>query len=174
MFELEQIVVHPTAGVCKIESIENKMFSRTDVRKYFVLKNIFETNNTTIYLPVDCNKVGVRQLYTKKQITDLIKSVDFSESLWIENDNARQEAFYNILKSGALSKIIQLIVELHHKESERLNIGKNLRVADAKKLKEATKTVYEEIAYVFEIDICEVPKFISKQLNIDYYVYEKE
>lgn len=173
MFELEQIVVHPTAGVCKIESIESKMFSRTDIRKYFVLKNYFETDKTTIYLPVDCNKVGVRPLYTKKEITDLIKTVDLSQSLWIENDNERQEAFYNILKLGDLSKIIQLIIELHRKQNERLSIGKNLRIADAKKLKEATKTVYEEIAFVLKLNISDVPKYISNTLNIECYVSEE-
>ncbi len=171
MFKLEQIVVHPTAGVCKIESTEKKMFSRTDIREYFVLKNIFEADKTTIYLPIDCNKVGVRPLLTKKEINEKILLVDLSESLWIDNDNARHEAFFNILKSDDFSKKIRLIIELHNKEAERLKINKGLRVSDAKKLKETTKIVYEEIAFVLNISLEEVPSYISKCLKIDNYVF---
>ncbi len=165
MFQLEQIVMHPTAGVCKIETTEKKFFSRTQWQEYFVLKPVF-TSNTTLFLPIDSNKVGVRELLGADELKNILDSVDFSETLWINNDNSRHEAFLEIMKSKNTAKIIQMIIEIKQMELLRIADGKNLRVTDAKVLKEAEKIIYEEVAFVFDIELEKAKQMVLEKFGI--------
>ena len=165
MFSLGQVVMHPTAGVCKIESTEKKFFSRTQCQEYFVLKPVF-SSNTTLFLPVDSNKVGVRELLSTDDINRNLDSVDFSETLWVDNDNARYDNFLEVMKSKNNPKIIQMIIEIKNVEISRIANGKNLRVSDAKILKEAEKIIYEEIAYVLNLELDKAKTLVLEKFGI--------
>ena len=165
MFSLGQVVMHPTAGVCKIESTEKKFFSRTQWQEYFVLKPVFK-NNTTLFLPIDNNKVGVRELYSTDDINTILNNVNLGDVLWIDNDNARHDVFLQIMKSKDAPKIIQMIIELKKVELSRVADGKNLRVSDAKILKDAEKIIYEEIAYVLGLDLEQAENLVLEKFGL--------
>lgn len=167
MFEIGQIVMHPISGICKIECIETKSITRTEKRDFFVLKPIYSDTNTTIFLPINVNKVGVREPITAKKANEIINSVDISENIWIDNSVQREEAFYKILKSGEHKKIIQLIAELRKQEKERNDNGKQLRISDSKILKSAEKIINEEFAYSLNLELEEVYAFIMNKIGIE-------
>lgn len=167
MFEIGQIVMHPSLGICKIESITSKRITKDEKKDYYVLKPIYSNTNTTIFLPVDCNKVGVRKPISAKEIEDIIKSVDISDNLCIKNNVQREEIYYEILKSGEHVKLIQLICELHRQQVQRKAKGKQLRIAESKVLKSAERIINEEFAYALNLEIDEAAPFIIKKLGVE-------
>lgn len=157
--------MHPSSGICKVDSITTKNITRTEKYDYFVLKPVYDSGNTTLFLPVNNNKVGVRMPLSSAEAKSIIKSVDINEKVWVDNDAKRQESFHEILKSGEHKKIIQLITELHQHSEEREAKGKNLRISDAKILKEAEKVIHEEFAYALGLTPQEAAPYIMKKLG---------
>ena len=137
MFEIGQVVMHPSSGICKVESVVTKSITKDIKKDYYVLKPIYNNTNTTIFLPVDCNKVGVREPISAEKIEEIMKTVDLSDTLWINDNLRREEVFYEALKSGEHTKLIQLIYELHRLKTQRNVKGKQLRMSDSKVLTSA-------------------------------------
>lgn len=167
MFKIGETVMHPSSGVCSVSEITTRNITPREKRDYYVLKPVYKEENTTIFLPVDCNKVGVRRILPPDRIDQIISLVDLKSKLWVDNDNIRKESFHEILKSGNHEKIIQLIAELHQHKEKREAAGKNLRISDAKILKEAEKIIHEEFAYALNIPLEDTADFIMKKLGLE-------
>lgn len=167
MFEIGQVVMHPSSGICKVESVVTKIITKDIKKDYYVLKPIYNNTNTTIFLPVDCNKVGVREPISAEKIEEIMKTVDLSDTLWINDNLRREEVFYEALKSGEHTKLIQLICELHRLKTQRNAKGKQLRMSDSKVLSSAERIINEEFAYALNLDLEEAAPFIIKKLGIE-------
>lgn len=168
MFNVGDTVMHPGMGVCKIENIKTETFARTKSREFYILKPLYENNNTTVYVPVDAPKQILKKLITAQDINNLIKSLaNDKESLWIDNDLQRKELFGAILKEGNREKLIKLVKELHEHQEERQKNGKRLHISDEKFLLEAEKLLHQELAYTMKIKPDEVADFIINSLNAD-------
>lgn len=168
MFNIGDTVMHPGMGVCKIENIKTETFSRAMQRNFYILKPLYENNNTTIYVPVDSPKPILKKLITKEDIQGLIKSLkNDTDVLWVDNDLQRKELFSTIIKEGNREKLIKLIKELHERKEERQQSGKRLHISDERFLLEAEKLLHQELAYTMHIEPEEVASFIIESLNAD-------
>lgn len=166
MFQIGDNVMHPGVGVCCIGDIREENFS-DQKQLYYVLKPLYENANSTIYVPVDSNKIVLRKLLSEDEVKELIHAVNLDQPLWIENDNKRNEKFHTILKSLDHLKIIQLIIEIHNKQIEKKNTGKKLRMADLKAMQEAEKLIHQEFAFALKLEVDEVASYVMKELGIE-------
>lgn len=167
MYKVGNMVMHPHAGVCKIEDIRIEKFSKMSDKMYYILRPIYEQGNSKIYVPIDSQKIHLRKLLSIEDIHQLIRAVDFNTRLWIDNDSKRQEKFNQILKSNHQEEIIQLIAEIHNKQKEKQEEGKKLHLADMRIMQEAEKMIHQEFAFSLNIGIDEVADFIMKELHIE-------
>lgn len=149
-------------GVCKIENIKAESFGRGALRQFYVLKPIYDNNSTTLYVPTDSKKIVLKPLIDEKEIKDLLRNLDTTNCLWVENDVQRKDVFTKILKSGDRSQIILLIKELHEQKLCRQQTGKRLHISDEKFLREAEKLIHEELAFSMNIAVDDVSDFIMK------------
>lgn len=166
MFKTGDMVMHPGAGVCRIDSITEESFGGTTPRKYYVLKTVYDNSPTVIHLPVDSDKIKLRKLLTCDDIRSIIHSVSVTEPFWIENSSERKEAFVRILQEGDYSKMLRMICEIHLQKSEKEKSGKKLYVSDSKVLQAAERIIHQEFAHILEIPPDEVADFIKKELNV--------
>ncbi len=164
MFKINDTVVHTGMGVCKITEIKSENFAKLGTRQFYVLKPIYDNNQTTVYVPVDSDKIVLKKLLSEEEIEKLLSEIDFSKSIWIENDVVRKEKFSQILKSGERTEIILLIKELHLQLEEREKTGKRLHIADEKILREAEKLIHQELAFSMNIEVEQVAEFIIKHM----------
>ena len=65
MFKKGANILYGTVGVCQIEDISKTDFSDND-RLYYYLVPRFE-KETTIYIPVNSDKVKMREIMTRQQ-----------------------------------------------------------------------------------------------------------
>ncbi|MDE6053465.1 MAG: CarD family transcriptional regulator [Lachnospiraceae bacterium] len=167
MFQIGSIVMHPSAGVCNIEDIREEKFTESK-RTYYIMHPVSESNNsTTIYVPVDTDKIHLRKLMGKDEIIDIIKHSTTEKIEWIDNTNLRKAAYSEILHSDDTSKIIALITVLHTKKERTIEAGKKFSAYDEKILHDAEKKIHQEFSHALSMQEEEIPRFIITQLSAE-------
>lgn len=166
MFQIGSIVMHPSAGVCNIEDIREEKLTEKK-RTYYIMHPVSDNGNTTIYVPVDTDKVHLRKLMGKDEIIDIIKHSTAEKIEWIDNTNLRKAAYSEILRSDNTSRIIALITVLHTKKARALEAGKKFSAFDEKILHDAEKKIHQEFSHALSMQEEEIPRFIITQLSAE-------
>lgn len=166
MYKAGDTVMHPTSGVCRVESIKEESFGGVEKKKYYILKTVYDSSSTVIYVPVDGERVKLRKLLSREDIKEIIHSVSVKVPLWVDNNAQRKEIFKNIMHEGDYAKILQMICEIHLKQAERTDSGKKMYVSDSKILTAAEKIIHQEFAHTLNIEPERVADFIVNELNI--------
>ena len=84
MFNVDDYIMYGMTGVCKVVDITNEKFINGEKRKYYVLNPIYN-NDTTIKVPLDNDKIPMRKVISKGDMTSLINDIPNMEILWIKN-----------------------------------------------------------------------------------------
>lgn len=163
MFAVNDIVMYGNTGVCKIVDIRLEKFSKKECM-YYILKPV-ATENSTVYCPVDTDKIKIRRLLSKSEINELIRLMPDTETEWVESDAERKEKFGAVLKEGEPKELVKLLKTLHFNQTEKLRLGKKFHACDEKIMKEAEKILHGEFAHVLHIGIEEVVPFIMGELD---------
>lgn len=73
---------------------------------------------STLFVPVDSDKIVLQKMPTKDEIIELIKSVSVESIEWIDNSTLRKDAFMHIIYNGDTKDIVALIAKLHMRKKE--------------------------------------------------------
>lgn len=152
MFQVNDVIVYGTQGVCKIIDTEEKTVSGKK-RTYFVLKPVSD-ENSTIFIPTD-NELALgkmRRLLTKDEIHKLIDFMRSENAIWVENENARKELYKSILAKGDHMELIKMVKAIYAHKKEREAEGRRLHMSDERFFKDAEQILYHEFRYVLDID----------------------
>ncbi len=165
MFNVGNIVSYGMQGICEISEIAEKKF-KSDVIQYYVLVPVFE-KNSKIFVPVknEILTAKMRRILSKDEILDIIESMPDNEIIWIENDNERKEKYKEIISGGDRTKIVKLIKTLYLHQQNQKQIGKKLHISDERLLKEAEKVLYDEFAFVLNINRDDVLSYIIDRIE---------
>jgi len=163
MFQINDVVMRGTSGICTIVDIRKENF-RGKPELYYVLQPIHE--RTTIFCPVESDKLKTRRLLTREEIDTLIETMNDAENIWIEHDPERKEKFNTILKRGEHRELICLLKTLYQKRAEKQQMGKKFHLADERAMKEAEQLLHGEFAYVLGIDEEEVSAYILGKMGV--------
>lgn len=168
MYQIDDIIMHPGAGVCKIVNIKEENFGGQEARQYYILKPVYENASTTIYAPVDAEKPKLRELLSKDAIYDIVHDVYLDEVDWIENDSMRKDTYTKILQNGDHAQIIRVIAMLHIKQAQITAGGKKFHAADEKILVESERRINQEFAHALDIGLDEVAPFIMQEMSLSH------
>ncbi len=162
MFEINNVVIYGSEGVCKIISIEKRMFA-DDETEYYVLVPLCNNNNTNIYVPTNNEKalMKLKLVCSKEEIDDMIKHIGDEKSVWIEDETARREEYGRIIKSGSRLEILNMIKTLYLHRKEMAAAKKKFHSADERLLNIAENMIFQEFAYVLGIECGEVWNYIK-------------
>lgn len=151
MFQVNDVIVYGTQGVCRIVGTEEKVMSGVK-RCYYILKPVND-KGATIYAPTDNAHVlaKMRKLLTVEQIHGLIDSMPEETTPWIENESERKELYKQILSRGDHLELIRMIKAIYAQKKEREAMGKHLRMTDERFFKDAEQILYDEFQYVLEL-----------------------
>lgn len=151
MFQVNDVIIYGTQGVCKIAGTEEKTVSGKK-KTYFVLKPVSD-KGSTIFAPTDNELVlrKMRRLLTKDEIHMLIDSMRSEKAVWVANENERKELYKNILSKGEHLELIQMIKAIYAHRKEREAEGKRLHMSDERFFKDAEQILYNEFQYVLDL-----------------------
>ncbi len=165
MFQINDTVIYGSHGVCTISEIARQTIDGKDVN-YYVLTPAFE-GKFTIFVPVDNDALTgkMRKILSADEIHALLKAMPDEELIWIDDDNARKEHFRIILQDGDRQELIRLIKTLYVQQQRRKESGKRLLVADERTFQDAERLLYEEFAYVLNLERDQVLPYIISQIE---------
>ena len=134
-------------------------------RKYYVLRPV-NSRKSTIYSPVDNEKVTIRQIMTREQAESLLQEVPKIQQITVENEKLREEQYKEIMKHSDLRDCIGLIKTLYHKRQTRLDQGRKFTTLDELDLREAMDILCSELALSLGMDNEEAQETLSTKLHI--------
>ena len=165
MFKVGDAVIHPAQGVCRIKEITEKDFSgKTD--SYYVLESVYDSNST-VYIPVELvrEKKNIRPALEKEQVDGIIDVLEGSEPLVTENDNQRRLLFRNILASGSIEDMGQMLKTVYLLKTAVRKRGRKMKVSDERIIRETEHSLFTEFAFSLGIRPEEIPGYISDRLS---------
>lgn len=168
MFNVNDMVIYGTDGVCRITDITVKSFADTSA-EYYVLQPVRKKGQSTVFVPVHNEKLTSKMQYilSTDEIRELINSMPDEDLLWLDDENARKLQYKEILSTGDRQSLIRLIKTLYlHQQKLQAN-GKKLHASDDRFFKEAEKMLYNEFAHVLNIKPDQVLEVIMTQLGAD-------
>jgi len=167
MYKVGDVVLYSLNTICRISEITTRNFSGVDL-EYYILRPVYD-DNATIYVPVnnDTLKKKMRNLLSKEEIYQLIRSMPTADCIWIEDEHKRKEVFHEIIANGERTELIKLIktLYLHQQEQQKNNSKRKLHISDERFFKDAEKLLYDEFAFVLEINPQQVMDFINQELS---------
>jgi len=151
MFQVNDVIIYGTQGVCKITGTEEKIVSGKK-KAYFVLRPVSD-KGSTIFAPMDNELVlkKMRRLLTKDEIHKLIDTMAEESGLWIENENERKELYRTVLSNGDHLELIKMIKAIYAHKDQRMAEGKRLHMSDERFFKDAEQILYNEFQYVLNL-----------------------
>lgn len=164
MFKVNDYVIYNSMGVYKIIDIRSEKDINDVDTEYYILKPVYG-NNLTIKTPVNNTKVFMREILTKDDVMSLIESLPAQETIWIDDDRKRNEAFKAALKTGDSEEWAKIIKTIYLEKQKKSDAGKKLMKADEDIMKVAEKNLYEEFATALNIQPEEVVSYILDHVS---------
>jgi len=151
MFDVGDVVIYGTEGVCIIQEVTTREFG-DETLEYFMLQPL-NKKAETVYVPKNNSNIQrrMRELLSPEEIQNLSKITVEDLSHWIVNDRERQAVYKEKLLYGTSEDLVQLIRTIYLHQIRMLEIGKKLHVQDERILKEAERILTEEVVYVLGI-----------------------
>lgn len=154
MFEVGNFVMYKK-DVCKIVSIETNKYTNLDC---YVLSPITD-KSLKINAPLDNKNGYLRNLLTKEEIDNLIKSIPLIQSLKIDSKNLENE-YRTLLHSGKHEDLIKIIKTTYLRNKERQENKRTIGEKDKEYFNKAEKYLYSEIAVVLDKSFEEAKEYV--------------
>lgn len=163
MFKVSDYVVYGSTGVCQIIDISKEKNLSNDEIQYYVLQPVYN-NKMIIKAPVNNQKVLMRQIITKDDVSTLIADMPKKQAIWINDDKQRTENFKDALRTGKSEEWIKVIKTIYLEKEEKFVVGKKLTKIDEDIMKTAEKQLYEEFAIALNISPDKVLPYIIEHI----------
>ena len=164
MYQVGDIVLYGSEGVCKISGIEEKKIMDRKVNCY-ILQPVND-KHSVFFIPTDSGAAQkkLRHIAGAKELDAIFHSAE--PVVWIESDRARREAYRTAIGYADRAALASLIKAVCMQRAHLALTGKKLHKIDEYFLSEAEKLLYGELSTVFEIEKEEVVPYILGECSL--------
>lgn len=156
-------VFYASVGICLVsDKIE------MDGNEYFVLQTLDKKNESTIYIPLNNEKLinNVCDIVSEEEIFSFMDESKKHSMDWIENRRERQETFLNILRTNDFVKILLMIKCLYLKNDLLKKDNKRLSTCDNDILLKARFIIEQIVSYVLNVDAIKAKEIFEQRIEI--------
>lgn len=167
MYQIGELILYGGTGVCRVEEIVAKRFSRTEPEKlYYVLKPLYSAG--TITTPVDNGKVYTRPVISRDEAIRLIDAIPSIHAEAYHNPNLQQleNHYRSELESHDCRDLLRLTMSTYRKKVEREQAKLKFGAVDRRYMERAENLLFGELAVALDIDRENVQDFIENRLQI--------
>lgn len=165
MFKKDELIMCGGHGVCRVVNVTGNPIDRLDkVRKYYVLEPVFE-KGSTVYTPVDNDKVIMRKIMNKQEAEELVGRITSIETVWIQEEKSREQMYKEAIRTYDCHSLVQVIKTLHLRKQSRLQEGKKVLSSDEQYLRKAEELLYSEMSLALSIPKEEVETYIKEAVH---------
>lgn len=149
-FEPNDMVMYGGHGICTLVEITEKEFGG-EAKSYYVLRPAY-SGSSVFYVPIDSETLTAKMRLVKNaaEIRCVIRESGIAD--WIEEDRARQNHLKQIVDGGGTEQLVSTYKRLYTRQKELSDIGKKLRAADDRYMRDVEKLLLEEFSFAFEIE----------------------
>lgn len=139
--------------VCKINDIKDN--------SYYVLSPI---DDETLKITINISNNLIRDLITKDECEDLIKSIPNIDIIKVPDKNIENE-YKKLLSSGDLKDLVKIIKTTYLRNENRLSSHKKIGEKDDSYFKKAEKLLYNELSISLGFTFEETKKYINDKVE---------
>lgn len=165
MFEVGEFIMCGGHGVCRVTAVTGNPIDKLDKeRKYYILEPVFE-KGSTIYTPVDNEKIVMRKIMNEKDAKKLIGEIPDIETVWIKEEKTREQMYKEAIKTYDSQSLVQIIKTLYLRKQDRMQKGKKVLSSDEHYLKKAEELLYSEMSLALSIPKESVEEYIFNKIH---------
>ena len=168
MYNIDDLIMYGTTGVCKVSDIRKSDFAGGDEdRLYYVLEPLYQSG--VIYAPVDNQKVFMRAVISEDEAKDLIDNIPQIHTEIYKNSSMQQLTKYyqSVIDSHKCIDLLKLTKSIHQKKLDALAQNRHLGQIDKKFMKRAEDLLFGEFAAALGISRDDVQDYIRDRLEKD-------
>lgn len=165
MYPVGSYVIYGAMGVCVVEDVSVPDFCAPEEPKYYYsLRPVHSAG--AILAPVD-TPVFMRTVISRSDAEALIDSIPSLPAVPFPGRGLQElKAFYaEALKSKTCLELVELLLSIRAKKTERESRNQKLGVIDESCLKRAEALLFDEIAIALDIPVEEVGGFIRARIG---------
>ena len=166
MFQIGELVVYGSTGVCRVEEIAGlDQPGRDREKRYYLLKPLWQDG--VIYAPVDSAKVPMRPVMGRAEAEALIDRMPDIPAASCRGNTAQALAqqYQSAVRDGGHQALIQMMKAIHHKRGVAESKNRRLGMIDERYMKQAERMLYGELATALEIGYDDVEDYIAARLD---------
>ena len=166
MFQVGELVVYGSTGVCRVEEITGlDQPGRDRGKRYYFLKPLWQDG--VIYAPVDSGKVPMRPVMGRAEAEALIDRMPDIPAAACHGNTAQALAqqYQSAVKAGGHQDLIQMMKAIYRKRGLAEAKNRRLGMVDERYMKQAERLLYGELATALEIGYDEVEGYIAARLE---------
>lgn len=166
MYQVNDYIVYGNVSVCKVIDIcTPKINGIKEDMKYYMLQPIYQ-QGSTIYTPVNNDKVVMRKIISKEeaeQLIDTIPSIEIIKN--VINDRLLVEEYNKAIRTNDDKEWIKVIKTLYIKSMERKNQGKKPEKIVEDYLKFTEDLLHGELAISLGMTKEQVESYIIERIE---------
>ena len=164
MFEVGEYIIYGTNGICRVEEICKSPYDKTDPRDYYLLVPVNNPMSSTIYTPVDNQRVPMRRLMTVEEIDALILDMPGIELLSVPVEKQRRDIYRATIGTLSPAGYVQIIKTVHRRREDLTAAHKHFPVTDLEYGRLAKHLLYSECAHVLGMPEDGIEQYIADKL----------
>ena len=130
MFEIGEYIVYGTSGICRVEAICPSPYDKKDTRTYYLLIPVHNPMGSTIYTPVDNDRVPMRRLMTREEIDALIDAMPAIDLVQVPAEKQRREIYRSTVYALRPEGYVSVMKTVKSRREELTAARKHFPVSD--------------------------------------------
>ena len=166
MFKAGDFVVYGSNGVCRVQKVGTLDSPGVPKdRLYYTLIPCY-IKGSTIFTPVDNQKVIIRLVLTREEALQLIDEISGIDMLWIGDEKKRELQYKEAFRSCDCRELVKIIKTIYLRKQSRIAEGKKVTTQDEKYFHMAENGLYTELSVLIGVPKEEMEAYITKKLGV--------
>lgn len=164
MFEIGDYIVYGINGICRVESIGPSPYDKADTRTFYLLIPVNNPMSSTIYTPVDNERVPMRRLMTREEIEALILALPEIETLTVPIEKQRREIYRTTINALDPEGYVKVIKTVNRRRAELTAARKHFPMTDLEYGRLARHLLCSECAHVLGVSEADADAYVLSSL----------
>jgi CarD family transcriptional regulator len=162
MYNKGEYIIYGNNGVCMVQDFM-KSDSMGDGQLFYVL-NPLSSRGSTIFSPVDNQKVFMRPVISRAEAEALIEGIPDYEDMILQDARSQEQQYKEILQMYDCTVFLRFIKALYSRKKVREAAGRRITAVDEKYLLLARDSLLNELSVALDMEVEEVDQMLEEKM----------
>lgn len=167
MFDIGDLLLYGTNGVCRVSEICSSPFDSNDERHFYKLTPIAENSSLVIYTPVDNNQIVMRPLISKEEAEALVARIPEIERIAVAIEKHRKETYRETIREGNPEGYVKIIKTVRARREYFKRTRRRVPDLDNDFEHTARLCLYGELSTVLGISREEISRIVLEGISME-------